>query len=231
MAIGNYNAPNSNIPRPVMGIGDIRKGGPIGRVKTSPQTRSFATDGAVPIVGGILMRAWERAFTRRFEVPNDNSILVLEHPWRVSSNGDDTATVAPGRLYTHRTNGTGDLGDPASLVGYFIDFAGDSNVTVTANGYIYALCDITTIVTGDDILSGGSGARFYSERQVFTGAPEVVFSTNAPATLDPFTDYGRNFAILLASVTLDSSIVIVNTQYVKTDIPPVGGSYCYEATP
>jgi hypothetical protein len=69
MSIGNYNSPNSNIPRPVMGIGDIRKGGPIGRVKTSPQTRSFATDGAVPIVGGILMRAWERAFARRFEIP------------------------------------------------------------------------------------------------------------------------------------------------------------------
>jgi hypothetical protein len=154
-----------------------------------------------------------------------------DHPWKVTANGDATVAVGAGRLITHRTNGTGDLGDPASLVGYFLDFTGDSSVTVTANGYIYALCDITTIVTGDDVLSGGSGARFYSERQVFTGTPEVVFSTVAPASLDPYADHGRNFAILLATVTYASSIATVGTQYVKTDIPPVGGSYCYEATP
>ena len=153
-----------------------------------------------------------------------------DHPWKVTANGDDTVAVAAGRMTTHRINGTGDLGVAESLVGFFLEFAG-ANVTVTGAGYIYALCDIDHVVTGDDTLGGGSGARFYSERQVFSGTPTVVFSATAPATFDPYVAEGRNFAVVIATVTLAASIAAVGTQYIQDHIPPIGGSYTYEATP
>jgi hypothetical protein len=95
---------------------------------------------------------------------------------------------------------------------------------------VYALCDIAQILVLND--TGASGIPFWSERDGFSGTPEVIFSTDAPAVYSPQTD-ARNFAIPLASVGWNSEESIANVlkQYVVDDIWPVGGSATYEPTP
>jgi len=150
------------------------------------------------------------------------------HPWKVLSNGDNTINVSAGRMATHRTNGTGNLNDPISIVGFFLSYAGEEGITVTGDGYVYALSDIGLVIVADDTLPGS--IQLISEREVFSGAPTVVFSTTAPDTYDPQDD-GRNFAMVLAEVSLTDDIATVEEQFVKDDIWPVGGSYTYEGTP
>jgi hypothetical protein len=152
------------------------------------------------------------------------------HPWKCISNGNNTITVLSGNLWTYRNNGTGYAGDPIDYTAYPLEFDGVNDLTITATGYVYALCDIAPILVLHD--TGPSGIPFWSERDVFSGTPEVIFSTDAPAVYSPQTDT-RNFAIPLASVGWNSGESIANVlkQYVVDDIWPVGGSATYEPNP
>jgi|LakMenEpi03Aug12_release.lakeMendotaPanAssembly.Ray.scaffolds.fasta_scaffold07272_22 hypothetical protein len=152
------------------------------------------------------------------------------HPWKCIANGNNTITVLSGNMWTYRNNGTGYAGDPIDYTAFPLEFDGVNDLTITATGYVYALCDIAQILVLDD--TGPSGIPFYSERDGFSGTPEVIFSTDAPAVYSPQTD-ARNFAIPLASVGWNSEESIANVlkQYVVDDIWPVGGSATYEPTP
>jgi hypothetical protein len=155
------------------------------------------------------------------------------HPWKCIANGNNTITVLSGNMWTYRNNGTGYAGDPIDYTAYPLEFDGVDDLTITDTGYVYALCDIAQILVLDD--TGPAGIPFYSERDGFSGTPEVVFSTDAPAVYSPQnnTPTARNFAIPLASVGWDSgeSIASILKQYVVDDIWPVGGSATYEPTP
>lgn len=158
------------------------------------------------------------------------------HPFKVTKtsdpekNPDTDLDISKGLMITHRTNGTGDLSEPISLVSYFLEYDGETTVTATGEGYVYLLCDIELVIVGDDTLS--SSIRLFSEREVFAGTPSIVYSEDAPADYDPQNEgTPRNFAIPLAFVEMDEGIASVETQFVKWDIPPIGGSATYEVTP
>jgi hypothetical protein len=158
------------------------------------------------------------------------------HPFKVDKTKDpekdpDTdLDIGKGLMITHRTNGTGDLSEPISLVAYFLEYDGLTTVTATGEGYVYLLCDIELVIVGDDTLP--SSIQLFSEREVFAGTPSIIYSEDAPADYDPQNEgTPRNFAIPLAFVEMNEGIASVETQFVKWDIPPIGGSATYEVTP
>jgi hypothetical protein len=134
-------------------------------------------------------------------------------------------------MWTHRNNASGDLGDPVELIAYPLEFDGQDEITATSAGYIYALCDIDFVLTALDTLPE-SDVTFRSEREVFSGIPEVIFSSDPPPTYTPATD-SRGFACVIAKIgwDLETSTAFIEKQYVKDDIWPVGGSFAYEPTP
>jgi hypothetical protein len=158
---------------------------------------------------------------------------IPTHPWKCIANGGNTITVLSGNMWTYRNNGTGYAGDPLNYTAFPLEFDGVDDLTITATGYVYALCDIAQILVLND--TGASGIPFWSERDGFSGTPEVIFSTDAPSVYSPQnnTPTARNFAIPLASVGWDSveNIASVLKQYIVDDIWPVGGSATYEPTP
>jgi hypothetical protein len=157
--------------------------------------------------------------------------LGAQHPFKVTPNGDDTVKVASGLMWKHRSNYITPpvFTDPVDLTAFPIEVPETETITATAaEGWVWLLCDISYVVVLDDTLSGS--IRLFSEREVYSGTPSVIYSTSDPTTYAPQTN-SKNFAIPLAKVLLADGIASIEKQYVKDDIWPIGGSYTYEPTP
>lgn len=197
-----------------------------GNIDTEPGSSFTEADVLIDRDGAVDLAS---ATNNRVRVFIDNADLA-SHPWKVTPTGGASVDVAAGNFYVHiNQNTTGDLSAPINYVGYLLEYAGKNALSVTGTGYIYALCDITPEIAADDQLSGS--IPLLSESNVFSGTPDVVFSTTAPALLDPQVTYSKNFAQLIAEVSLDTGVAVVDKQLVFENIPPIGASYTYEPTP
>lgn len=130
------------------------------------------------------------------------------HPWKVTTNGDDspaTVAVAAGHIMYMSTED--DLN--ASQAYYNLDLAASyagGDVTVTGTGYIYAKLDMTV----DDLLSEAPATdeTFLLQTVAATGTITLHFATNIPSS------GSGNAHIKIAKVSLASSVAVVDAQYI-----------------
>jgi hypothetical protein len=118
------------------------------------------------------------------------------HPWKVTANGDDTVTIADGRVMTMivkgsaETDGNGDYIEKwfsPYVVHYLTYSSGD--VTVPADGYIYGKVGASSLTVSDagelPSLTEGIHMDIYNP----VGSITVYHSTDSPALLSPSDDY------------------------------------------
>ena len=120
------------------------------------------------------------------------------HPWKVTSNGDDTVRVAEGRAH-HWKIGESDEG---AALDNPVSFAGQSSLSVTTSGtsYIYAKMPIASAQ-----VAGGT-----SNRQL-TGTVTVENETDLPTAIDAANDV----YLLLATVEKTDGIVAITEQHLS----------------
>lgn len=164
------------------------------------------------------------------------------HPWKVTSNGDDTVTIAAGRIlgyyltYANAAPGTppaawGMSGPDSIVLGPGGSYAGTSSQSIpSGEQYVYALlprngptneyCEVLPEELGNTVTS-----ELYDDIEpAITDAVTIAVSSSAPAS---YTPTAGNAAVCLAKVTNTSSVVTVDEQYVIDNptvfVPVVGG--------
>ena len=124
--------------------------------------------------------------------------IFSAHPWKVTSNGDDTVRVAEGRAH-HWKIGESDEG---AALDNPVSFEGQSSLSVTTSGtsYIYAKMPIASAQ-----VAGGT-----SNRQL-TGTVTVENETDLPTAIDATNDV----YLLLATVEKTDGIVAITEQHLS----------------
>lgn len=124
--------------------------------------------------------------------------VFTAHPWKVTSNGDDTVRVAEGRAH-HWKIGESDEG---AALDNPVSFTGESSLSVTTSGtsYIYAKMPVTSAQ-----VAGGT-----SNRQL-TGTVTVENETDLPTAIDATNDV----YLLLATVEKTDGIVTITEQHLS----------------
>tara|TARA_R110000803_G_scaffold136034_1_gene202991 strand:- start:25895 stop:26584 length:690 start_codon:yes stop_codon:yes gene_type:complete len=146
-----------------------------------------------------------------FVEEEDLPVVQWVHPWKVTTNGDDTpatVAVAPGHVLWIAT-----ADESSALQSYYnldiaLTYAG-GDVTVTGTGYIYAKGDMAV----DELLSEGPLTD------------ETILLQNVGATATPITLHfdtvlpvsgAGNFHMRIAKVSLTGtpSVAVVDAQYI-----------------
>jgi len=135
---------------------------------------------------------------RKVMLPGGKPTASIEQPWKVTSNGDDTVSVAAGRAYHWEI---GEETEGAALDNP-ISFTGEDSLTVAATGtsYIYAKLPVGTAQ-----VAGGT-----SNRQL-AGTVTVEDETDDPSAIDTSSDV----YLLLATVSKADGVVTVTEQHLS----------------
>jgi hypothetical protein len=146
------------------------------------------------------------------------------HPWKVTANGDDTVTVAAGRILTMKNEQGLGVSDPPTWVRLqqIAKFTGGDVEGIDANGYIYAYLPATIsaelMFTRDDT----TGLEIY--RNIPSGSLNVAFSTTLPGNSG---GSAAEFCFVIAEVAYSGGIVTVTEQWLThnptmwhIDLPP-----------
>ena len=143
------------------------------------------------------------AFSGKVEIAGSGT--SSSHPWKVTSNGDDTVSVARGFLMAWETsNGSGITQDAYRLIKQFTHSVG--NVTVTTSGVIYGELDSTTgqLLSTNTLDTEGD---LVTKTQIPSGTLSIVNGTTVPNT-----GTGK-MRFLIAKVTLAGMVATVDDQY------------------
>jgi len=145
-------------------------------------------------------------------LPSAKNIAYQEnkhsHPWKVTSNGDDSVTVAPGKLLSVGNESVASSLDTIPTYFHlkeFKNYAGGIIGSIAANGYIYASIPY---VIGDVIYITEAGVEELLSQRIVpdTSATLTVgFATSLPIT-------GDVFVYEIARVTYDAGLVTVTDQ-------------------
>ena len=114
------------------------------------------------------------------------------HPWKATSNGDDTIAVGDGKLiyFTGQTSGFSEPNSPYD--GDYLEYFG-TDIPITASGTLYL------------VISGTSNNDVPTSADTFTG---LTILNMKPEYIDVFLDptlSGHELSIPIAEVTLDTS--------------------------
>jgi len=131
-------------------------------------------------------------------------LSLLNHPWKVTPNGDDTVTIASGKikslgLYLG-------AGDGASR-GY-VKYDGTSSFTVTTTGYIYA--EISYTDQPNNTLSLTDENLFVDS--VIADGSIAITNTNLTPGYGNYLPSGKTLAFPIALVTLSGGVVTLDEQ-------------------
>ena len=143
------------------------------------------------------------AFSGKVEIAGSGT--SSSHPWKVTSNGDDTVSVARGFLMAWETsNVSGITQDAYRLIKQFTHSVG--NVTVTTSGVIYGELDSTTgqLLSTNTLDTEGD---LVTKTQIPSGTLSIVNGTTVPNT-----GTGK-MRFLIAKVTLAGMVATVDDQY------------------
>lgn len=147
------------------------------------------------VIGGKLKRT-PNGITIDLTPQNKMGDLGYVHPWKVTPNGDNTVTVAPGNVLDFSTSSNG-LYDAEPVTGAFTAYAG-GDVTIGASGTLYA---VVTYTIGN-IIANDTG---------FTLATNNVRVSSVTVTLTP-TLTTNELSIPIAEVTLSGGVAAVTNQ-------------------
>ena len=131
----------------------------------------------MPLVNGVLMRAWEPQFRKRFEVPQP-PVTIPEHQWQVDVVDETTVSIAAGKIIgLKQSTSSSPPGFPFRAVGYA--FTGQ-DYTISGACWLYA------IVSGSSVPIFDNGTVGNDNDQVINYAFEpsgvtIADSTNAPS--------------------------------------------------
>jgi hypothetical protein len=149
---------------------------------------------------------------------------TYDHPWKVTSNGDDTVAVAVGRLLTIKNDPSLDPSEPPSWIRLqqAAKYAG-GNVTVTAAaGYIYAYIPVDRAEHMMFLRDDTIGTQI--DRSIPAGSLAVAFSETLPENTG---GTGDEFCFVIAEVTMAAGVVSVTEQILThnptmwhIDMPP-----------
>ncbi len=133
----------------------------------------------------------------------DNSGADPTHPWKATENGDDTITVADGKVI-YFTGQTSSFGEPNSPYdGYHLEYS-STDIPITASGTLYL------VITGTSSNDVPTSADTTSGLTILNMQPEYI-----DVNLDPILS-GHELSIPVAEVTLDSSgIATVDKQILE----------------
>jgi hypothetical protein len=142
--------------------------------------------------------------------------ITPDHPWKVTSNGTEFVTVAPGCVTGFLPKS--DLGTPAwkprffpPFVGTYIKFIGDTIEVTAASGFIYMGFTLESEVEGAE--GGGSGGDVTGNIYRPYTAPDVFFYDKTPENYESM-DFSSAYDVVIpiAEVSLAGGVASVDYQ-------------------
>lgn len=146
------------------------------------------------------------------------------HPWKVTANGDNTVTVAAGRILTMKNEQGLGVSDPPTWVRLqqAAKFDGGNVESIAASGYIYAYLPAT--ISAELMFSRDDTTSLEIYRNIPSGSLTVAFSATLPENSGGST---YEFCFVIAEVTYASGVVTVTEQILThnptmwhIDMPP-----------
>ena len=127
----------------------------------------------------------------------DQQIATEPHPFKVTSNGDDTITIAEGALLWLNPDTTGSVpNDP--FVGEYTDYGGET-LTVTSTGTLY-------------IVSSYGAEATATDTPFLIASYHVGFDSQSPwAEIDPSLSSGQ-ISLPIATIDLTDGVASVTKQ-------------------
>lgn len=126
----------------------------------------------------------------------------FSHPWKVTSNGDDTVNVAAGNVGWWEEQNS----DPwvAPMIHTYEKFSATAEVEVTAAGYIVAVYNANHRKGGETAFTNGGNLNVEALGE-YAGSKDVRFSETP-------TDETADIVLVLAEVSLAAGVAVVDYQ-------------------
>lgn len=137
-----------------------------------------------------------------FTIPQNRPTKIPSHPWKASATAAKIV-IASGHILGIRYGGSG--GKPWYITNLY--FAG-SEITISSNGYIYAIIDVSDQVIGDGADIGG-GVSVVPHSQV-VGSVTVAFNSSPPSSVS--NGSGDQIVIPIAQVEYNIGVASVVDQ-------------------